>query len=274
VKLQPGLDDSRDDLGKIAATLRRWIIEQSFASKVGHIGAALSVVDAIAVLWGAVLRRPGTNHPDRDRFILSKGHAALALYGVMRWKGLLDEQTFQGYCQDGSRLGVHPEVSLPGIDASTGSLGQGLSLGCGMAWGLRLRGSSARVYVLVSDAECNEGQLWEAVMFAAQHRLSNLTVVVDLNGLQALGPTGAILDMEPLGEKWRAFGWECREVDGHDLQRLASALGAAAGDRPRVVLARTILGKGVSFMEGRFEWHYRPLDDALCTAALRELKAA
>jgi transketolase len=111
-------------------------------------------------------------------------------------------------------------------------------------------------------------------MFAAQHRLSNLTVVVDLNGLQALGPTGAILDMEPLGEKWRAFGWECREVDGHDLQRLASALGAAAGDRPRVVLARTILGKGVSFMEGRFEWHYRPLDDALCTAALRELKAA
>ncbi len=216
--VQHNLDESREDLGTIAAKLRQWIIEQSFASRVGHIGSALSVVDVMAVLWGEVMRQPGTKHPDRDRFILSKGHAALALYRAMRWKGLLDEETFQGYCRDGSLLGVHPEASLPGIDASTGSLGQGLSLGCGMAYGLRLRGSPGRVFALVSDAECNEGQLWEAVMFAAQHRLTNLIVVVDLNGLQALGSTRAILDLEPLGEKWQAFGWECREVDGHDLQ--------------------------------------------------------
>jgi transketolase len=262
------------DLAVMAATLRRWIIQQSFASNVGHIGSALSVVDIMATLWGVVMRQPGTSTPDRDRFVLSKGHAALALYSALRWKNLLDAETFHGYCGDGSPLGVHPEISLPGIDASTGSLGQGLSLGCGMAYGLRLRRSDARVYVLVSDAECNEGQIWEAVMFAAQHRLSNLTVVVDLNGLQAMGSTLGILNMDPVDEKWRAFGWECREVDGHDLSMLFAALGDSPGDRPRVVLAHTVLGKGVSFMEGRFEWHYQPLNESLYATALRELEAA
>ena len=268
---------STDDLYAMATSLRRWIVEQSFASKVGHIGSALSVVDIVAALWGAVLRQPGTTLPDRDRFILSKGHSALALYAAMRWKGVIDAETFHGYCRDGSRLGVHPEASLPGIDAATGSLGQGLSVGCGMAFGLRLRNSAGRVYVLVSDAECNEGQVWEAAMFAAHHGLANLTVVVDLNGLQALGSTKHILDLHPLGDKWRAFGWECHEVDGHDLAVLLQVLETPTikpGDRPRVVLAHTVLGKGVSFMENRFEWHYRPLSDCLYATALAEMEAA
>jgi transketolase len=258
----------------MAATIRRWIIEESFAANVGHIGSALSVVEIITVLWGAILRSAGTSEPDRDRFILAKGHAALALYGVLRWNKLLGEDSFHTYCRDGTLLGVHPEACLPGIDAATGSLGQGLSVGCGMAYGLRLSGSPARVYVLVSDAECNEGQLWEGVMFAAHHRLANLITVVDVNGMQALGPTQGILAMDPLEEKWRAFGWETREVDGHDLGGLVAAIGEAPSDRPRVVLARTTMGKGVSFMEDRFEWHYRPLDSATYAAAIQDLETA
>lgn len=271
--MRHGCGDSTGELCNMAATLRRWIVEQSFASGVGHIGSALSVVDVVAALWGAVMRQPGTGLPHRDRFILSKGHAALALYAAMRWNGVIDEETFHTYCRDGSRLGVHPEVSLPGVDAATGSLGQGLSVGCGMAYGLRLADSPANVYVLVSDAECNEGQIWEAAMFAAHHRLANLTVVVDLNGLQALGATENILDMSPLAEKWRAFGWECREVDGHDVATLVRAV-ETQNTKPRVILARTMLGKGVSFMENQFEWHYRPLSDGLFATAMSELEAA
>jgi transketolase len=265
---------SPDDLAAMATVMRRWIVDQSYASDVGHIGSALSVVDVIAALWGQVMRQPGSSSPERDRFILSKGHAGLALYAAMRFHGLLAEERFQSYCRDGSLLGVHPEVSLPGVDATTGSLGQGLSVGCGMAYGLRLDGGLNRVFVLVSDAECNEGQLWEAVMFAAHHRLANLAVVVDLNHSQALGPTQGILDLEPLGEKWRAFGWEVREVDGHNIDTLVGAFEGFPSDRPRVVLARTTLGKGVSFMEDRFEWHYRNLDAALYATAIHDLETA
>ena len=271
--MRHGCGDATDPLCAMAATLRRWIVEQSFAAGVGHIGSALSVVDIIAALWGDVMHEPGSGRPDRDRFILSKGHAALALYAAMRWKGLIDEETFTTYCQDGSRLGVHPDVSLPGIDASTGSLGQGLSVGCGMAYGLRLTHRSARVYVLVSDAECNEGQIWEAAMFAAHHGLTNLAVVVDVNGLQALGATEHILDMSPLADKWRAFGWDCQEVDGHNVTSIAQVASHGNNVRPRVILANTTLGKGVSFMENRFEWHYRPLDEALYVTAMAELEA-
>ncbi len=272
--MQHGCGKPSDELCTMAATLRQWIVQQSFDSGVGHIGSALSVVDLVAALWGAVMHEPGTDRPDRDRFILGKGHAALALYAAMRWRNLIDEETFHSYCRDGSRLGVHPEMSLPGIDAATGSLGQGLSVGCGMALGLRSRGSAARVYVLVSDAECNEGQLWEAAMFAAHHHLTNLVVVVDVNRLQALGSTKAILDMNPLEEKWAAFGWDCQAVDGHNLDALVEALDRPAVDHPRVILANTVLGKGVSFMEDRFEWHYLPLDSAQYSTAINELEGA
>jgi len=256
----------------LARVLRRWIIERSLASTVGHIGSALSIVDVMAALWGGTMREPGTRAEDRDRFILGKGHAALALYGAIRWRGLMSEETFRTFCQDGSLLSVHPEHDLPGVDVSTGSLGQGLSVGCGLAHGLRLRGLPSRVFVLVSDAECNEGQVWEAAMFAGHHRLSNLCVVVDLNGLQALGHTADILAIPHLARVWEAMGWEAVDVDGHDLAALLTELNRPPGECPRVVVARTVMGKGVSFMEGRLEWHYRNLTPELARDALRELE--
>jgi transketolase len=257
----------------MARALRRWIIEQSLASNVGHIGSALSIVDIMAALWEGTMRDPGTRTEDRDRFILSKGHAALALYAALRWKGILDDPTFRTFCADGSLLGVHPHHELPGVDVSTGSLGQGLSVGCGLAHGLGLKGRASRVYVLVSDAECNEGQVWEAAMFAAHHRLSGLVAIVDLNGLQALGDTRDILALDTV-RLWSAFGWDTVAVDGHDIEALLGALHRDPGaGRPTAIVASTVLGKGVSFMEGRLEWHYRNLTPELAERALAELEA-
>jgi transketolase len=259
----------------MSAAVRRWVIEQANDSRVGHIGSALSVVETLAVLWGRVLRSPGSSDLDRDRFILAKGHAALALYGALRWLGLIDEDLFRTYCQDGSPLGVHPESGLPGVEVSTGSLGQGLSVGCGLALALRRRGSPARVYVLLSDAECDEGQVWEAAMFAAHHRLYNLIAVVDVNGMQAMGRTAEVLDTAPLSRRFGAFGWLAVEADGHDESDLLDALTEGISGRagPAVVLARTVLGKGVSFMEDRLEWHYRNLSPDLAARALYETRS-
>jgi transketolase len=263
---------SRAERRSLSSRLRRWIVEQSFESGVGHIGSALSIVDIMAVLWEHVLHEPGSRDPNRDRFILAKGHAALALSGA---RGLIGDKQFHTYCQDDSQLGVHPECGLPGIEVATGSLGQGLSVACGIAYALRLRGSAARVFVLVSDAECNEGQLWEAVMFAAHHRLTNLIAIVDGNGMQAMGPTADVLNLAPLAPRWQAFGWQIQEVNGHDEAELRRAFTSDISNRtgPAVVLARTVLGKGVSFMESRVEWHYRNLSAELAGAALQELEA-
>jgi transketolase len=257
----------------MAAAMRRVIIERSFASGVGHIGSALSIADLVAVLWGAVLRDPGSSSTDRDRFILSKGHACLALYAAMHYRGQLDDAELATYCRDGSPLGAHPEHVLPGIDLSTGSLGQGLSVGCGMAYGLRRQGSPARVYVLMSDAECNEGQVWEAAQFAGHHRLGNLTGILDWNGTQALGRTREVLDLDPVADKWRAFGWDVAEADGHDPAELLRVLAPAPLEgRPRMVVARTVLGKGVDFMEGQVPWHYRNLTAETRDQALAQLE--
>lgn len=256
--------------------IRRIIIEQSKRARVGHIGSALSVVEIISALYGDVLSISTNSDSERDRFILSKGHAALALYGALYLRGWITEANLNRYCGDASLLGVHPERSLKGIDFSVGSLGQGLSFGAGSALAARLRGSSRRVFVLVSDAECNEGALWEAAMFAAHHRLSNLTVIVDLNGQQALGYTAEVLSLSPLADKWRAFGWDVREVDGHDVAALTEAM-KESDERdapPRVVIARTIFGKGISYMEGQIKWHYFPMSDEEYTEALKEIAAS
>jgi transketolase len=259
----------------ISATLRCWIIQRSLASRVGHIGSALSIVEIMAALWGRILRRPASASPDRDRFVLAKGHAALALYAAMRYRGLIDEETFNSFCADGSLLGVHPERGLPGVEVATGSLGQGLSVACGLAYALKRRRSPARVFVVLSDAECNEGQVWEAASFAAHHALDNLAAVIDLNGMQAMGPTRAILNMAPMAERWRAFGWRADDVDGHDEQALVEALASATGrGLPTVLIAHTVMGKGISFMENRLEWHYRNLTPELAEQALEELRSA
>jgi transketolase len=249
--------------------LRQIVLEQAHRAGVGHIGSALSVVEILVALFGRVLRgEPG--EPDRDRFVLSKGHAALALYAALHLAGRIPREQLEGYCGDGTLLGTHPEHELAGVDFSSGSLGHGLSIGAGASLAARMQGSDRRAFVLVSDAECNEGSLWEAVMFAGHHRLGNLVAVVDANGQQALGYTREVLDLEPLAARFEAFGWEAVEVDGHDVEALAAALDRG-GDRPRVVVARTTFGKGVSYMEGLVKWHYWPMSDADYDRALAEV---
>ena len=267
------LGDTPPDRARMAATLRRWIIERSFGAGVGHIGSGLCVADIMAVLWGDVLCNPGTDDPDRDRFVLAKGHAALCLYAALRWRGLIDEATFRTFCADGSPLGVHPEPCVPGIEVATGSLGQGLSIACGLAFALQARRSPARVFALLSDAECNEGQVWEAAMFAAQHRLDNLIAVVDFNGMQALGDSRDILDQSNLRDRWAAFGWLAIDADGHDEVALRDAFTARVAGRtgPAVVVAHTVQGKGVSFMERQLAWHYRNLTPELAAQAIAEI---
>jgi transketolase len=258
--------------------IRRIIIEQSRRANVGHIGCGLSVADIIAALYNDVLRIPHPDDPDRDRFVLSKGHAALALYAALHLKGWLSEEVLNTYCADGSLLGVHPEHQLFGVDFSTGSLGQGLCIGVGAALAARLQGSARRVFVLISDAECNEGSIWEAAMFAAHQRLANLTVLVDLNGSQALGRTAQVMDLAPMDERWRAFGWDVHDVDGHNPAEISATIATfaapAAADRPHILIAHTVFGKGASFMENQFMWHYLPLSNAQYEQAREEVAKA
>jgi transketolase len=256
-----------------AIQIRRIILEQSKRANVGHIGSSLSIADIIAALYGAVLHVPTPADPDRDRFILSKGHAVLAVYAALFLRGWISYEQLNTYCADGSLLGVHPEHALTGIDFSTGSLGQGLSLGVGAALAARLQGSSRRVFVLVSDAECNEGSLWEAIMFAAHHRLSNLIAIVDLNGQQALGYTDQVLNLSLMAERWRAFGWEAHEIDGHNIPNLIGTIADfdTTSGPPRVLIARTVFGKGVSYMEGQIKWHYWPMSEQEYQQALEEI---
>jgi transketolase len=261
-----------DSLRALAREIRVAVLTGSKRANVGHIGSALSIADIVAALYGRVLRIEDPGDPDRDRFILSKGHAALAVYAALRARGWIEDETLAGYCTDGSAAGTHPDHQLRGIDFSTGSLGQGLSFGAGAALAATLQGSDRRVFVLVSDAECNEGSLWESVMFAVQHQLSNLVAIVDVNGQQALDHTHRVLDLSPLEARWGAFGWAPHVVDGHDLNALCSALSCASPSGiPRVVLAQTVFGKGVSFMERKIKWHYMPMNDDEYRQALEQV---
>lgn len=255
--------------------IRKIIIEQSKKAHVGHIGSALSIADMVALLYGNILNISAPDCPDRDRFVLSKGHAALALYAALFLKGWITQADLDSYCSDGSLLGTHPEHALTGVDFSTGSLGQGLSLGVGAALAAKRQGSSRRVYVLLSDAECNEGSVWEAIMFAAHHQLDNLIVLVDVNQQQALGYTKDVIDLAPLSNKWAAFGWQTFDVDGHNEAEMRQAIVQAweTPGKPHVLLAHTRFGCGVSFMENEIKWHYLPLSDPEFAQAMAELNA-
>ena len=258
-----------------AQSIRRIILEQSRRAHVGHIGSALSVADIIAALYGHILNISEPADPDRDRFVLSKGHASLALYGALFLKGWISAERLNTYCGDDSLLGVHPERALRGVDFTTGSLGHGLPFGAGAALWARFQHSRRRAFVLLSDAECNEGSLWEAVMFAAHHRLGNLVAIIDLNGQQALGYTEHVLSLSPMADRWRSFGWDVHEVDGHRVPDLVQTVGGldTAGGPPHVLIARTTFGKGVSFMEGQIKWHYLPMSETEYAQALEEIGA-
>jgi transketolase len=224
-------------------------------------------------MYGSSLRIPDLESAERDRFIMSKGHAALALYAALHSSGLLSAEELSRYCQDGSAVGGHPEHELAGIEFSTGSLGHGLCLGAGVALAARLSGRSYRTFVLMSDAECNEGSVWEAASFAAHHRLANLVMLVDANGQQAFGYTRDVLDMSPLSERWGSFGWDVTEVDGNDPFAIAAAVASVdtTTGPPHALIAATTFGKGVSFMENQIPWHYLPMSDEQYRQALREV---
>jgi transketolase len=252
--------------------IRRTILEQSMRAHVGHIGSALSIADIIAALYSSILKIPSPENPDRDRFILSKGHAVLAVYAALLAKGWITEEELNTYCGDGSLLGVHPEHALRGIDFSSGSLGQGLGVGAGAALAARLGKSDRRIFVLISDAECNEGSLWESVMFAAHHQLSNLVCILDLNGQQALGHCKDVLNLEDMGGRWRTFGWDVKEIDGHDVENIVATIGKMDTKKgaPHLLIAKTTFGKGVSFMENKIKWHYWPMSEDEYRQALSE----
>jgi len=261
----------RDARPLSSRALRRLILDEAYRAGVGHIGSALSIVDILAALFGSALRSAPMD-PDRDRFLLGKGHAALALYAVLHLKGLLARDLLATYCAEGSMLGVHPSHRMPGIDFSTGSLGQALPVAAGAALAARMQGSARRTFALLSDAECNEGSTWEAAMFAGHHRLGHLAAIVDVNGQQALGRTADILDQSALAARWHAFGWQVRDVDGHDPAAIAAALDRPAAG-PLVILAHTVAGHGVSFMEGQVAWHYLPMSDEQYRRALADSNA-
>jgi transketolase len=257
----------------MAREIRRIVLEQSRRAHVGHIGSALSIADIVAALYGQAMNIPSPADPDRDRFILSKGHAALAQYAALYLRGWVTAEELATYCGDGSALGVHPEPIVAGVDFATGSLGQGICYAAGAALAARMQKSSRRIFVVVSDAECNEGSLWEAVMFAAHQRLSNLIAIVDLNGQQALGFTRDVLDLSPMVDRWRAFGWTAHEIDGHDLSALVNTIAAldTRSGPPNVLIARTVSGKGVSYMERQIKWHYWPMSDEEYQRAIGEI---
>ena len=256
-------------MGKIAALeatareIRARVIENSCRTGTPHLGSCLSCVDILTALYFAVLRiDPGKpRDPMRDRFILSKGHGAPALFQVLARRGFYPEAMLESYGRDGGIFAEHPPTPehLAGIEAATGSLGHGLPLGLGMALAGRIQARDYNVYAVLSDGECNEGSVWEAAMLASAQRVAGLCVIVDFNKWQATGRSREIMALDPLADKWRAFGWNSIEVDGHDMTTLVNALRQhpASNDRPTAIIAHTVKGKGVSFMEDDNNWHYR-----------------
>ena len=264
---------SLKELTSLANLLRYRVIRTSYLSGTPHLGSCLSCMDLLVYLYWNVLRidplRPRAD--DRDRFILSKGHAAPALFQVLAERGFFPVSDLEYYGEDGSVFGEHPPTPshLPGIEAATGSLGHGLSMGLGMALASRISSIPYHVYVILGDGECNEGSVWEAAMLAAAQKVGNLTVAVDYNKWQATGRSNEVLDLAPLAGKWRAFGWCVVELDGNDMASIDSALESISGDsRPRILIANTLKGRGVSFMEDDNNWHYRiPKKDEVLKAA-------
>ncbi len=242
--------------------LRRLVVRALDGGARGHIGSSMSLIEIMRVLYDDILRfrADDPDWPERDRCILSKGHGCLAQYVMLAEKGFFPHDILDTFCRRDSILGGHPEAGkVPGIEASTGALGHGLPIGVGRAMGLRIKRSTARVYVITGDGEINEGSVWEAALSASKHRLANLTVMIDYNKVQSAGPTAEILDLEPLADKWRAFGFAVSEVDGHDIEALRRVLRPASppADPPSLIICHTVKGKGLAFAENDANWHHK-----------------
>ncbi len=267
------------DLADLARRIRRQAIVMTSEANASHIGSSLSIADILAVLYGKVLRldpeRPGW--ADRDRFILSKGHGCAALYAVLAERAFFPADWLRTYYQNGGHLPGHATHKfIPGIEVSTGSLGHGLPVGTGMALAAKRGGKPHRVFVALSDGELDEGSNWEAALFAPHHKLDNLTVIIDYNKIQSLGFVREVLALDPLADKWRAFGWETREIDGHDLSAVDQVLSSVPlqQGRPTCVVAHTVKGKGVSFMENKLHYHYAPPRGDELPRALAEVEGS
>lgn len=267
----PSLDPS-----ELAKRIRIHALKMTSSGGSSHIAAVFSSAEILAVLYSRIMKvRPDEpNWAERDRFILSKGHAGAGVYAVLAESGFFPIEKLRTHYQDGSDLSGHvSHKNIPGVELSTGSLGHGLSVGTGMALSAKLDGNLWRVFVLLSDGELDEGSNWEAILFAAHHQLDNLVAIIDYNKIQSLAPVSETLALEPLRAKWEAFGWNVLEVDGHDCQALESVFTKLSPGKPNVVLAHTTKGKGVSFMENTVLWHYRTARGDEFEAALAELEA-
>jgi len=270
---------ANEDTHKVlAARIRRYVLNMTHRGRASHVGTSLSMADLLAVLYGGVLRVDPAlpNWPERDRFILSKGHGCAALYAVLAERGFFPFEWLDTFYQNGSRLVGHAtHTYVPGVEVSTGSLGHGLSIACGMALAAKRDGKPYRVFALLSDGECDEGSTWEPILFASHHRLDNLIAIVDYNKIQSLGRVEEVINLEPFADKWRSFGWAVREIDGHDILEIEDALTHVPFEagRPSCVIAHTVKGKGVSFMEDKLLWHYRSPQGEEYEAALAELGA-
>lgn len=264
---------------ELAKRIRLHVLRMTNRGGTSHVGSAFSLADIMAVLYGGVLKVDAANprDPRRDRFILSKGHAGTAVYAALAETGFFPVERLNDYYQDGSELSGHvSHKGIPGVELSTGSLGHGLPVAAGMAYAAKLAGGEHRVFCLLSDGECDEGSNWEAILFAAHHHLDNLVAIIDYNKIQSLDTVENTIRLEPFADKWRAFGWEVIECDGHDHPGLRAAfdLIAPGSGKPRVLIAHTTKGKGVSFMENTVLWHYKTAKGADFDTALTELEAA
>lgn len=266
------------DLARRANLLRRAVLEMAIKAKGGHIGGSFSVIDVLTALYLRVLRHDPGNPAwaGRDRVVFSKGHSCLALYNVLAEAGYFPRGNLDRYCVDGGLFAGHPEHNLvPGVEATTGSLGHGLPIAVGMALAAQMDGTDRRTFAILGDGECNEGSVWEAFMAGPQFKLDRLTVIIDSNKLESLDRVENILNIEPLGERLRHFGWAVREIDGHDMGQILDALESLPFEpgRPSAIVAHTVKGKGVSFMENVTMWHYRGPSTEEAQAARAELEA-
>lgn len=264
------------DYQKTAKWVRKKILKMIFNSQESHIGSALSCVDILAVLYFKILTIDPKNPwaENRDRFILSKGHAASALYATLSQRGFFPEEILNTYCLNGGKLSGHPtRQCVPGVEVSTGSLGHGLAMGAGMALAAKHDIKKYRIFVLLSDGECDEGSIWETALFVSHHKLDNLIAIIDYNKLQAFGRTNEVINLEPLVEKWAAFGWAVKEVNGHNYSDIEKAMSEIPfkKNKPSIIITHTIKGKGISFMEDKLEWHYKSPTKEEYNLALKEL---
>ena len=264
-------------LEEVALTIRKRTIRTSSEAKIPHLGSCLSCVEILVALYWAELRVDPDHpeEPNRDRFVLSKGHGAPVLFQVLAERGFCTLEKLNEFGKPGSLFHEHPPKPgyIPGIEAATGSLGHGLPMCLGMALAGKIQDSSTRCYALLSDGECNEGSIWEAAMLASAKNVSNLTAIIDYNKWQATGRSQEVMALEPLASKWEAFGWHVQEIDGHNLESIIDSLAVAREEkeRPSAIIAHTVKGKGVSFMEDNNNWHYRTPDGEELIASLREL---